>query len=110
MICFSTKLEQQSGLIIFPECTFIFFFYFAIQSNIRLKFGSWFKRLILHVPNRIEIMLVIYVCSNGNLKHVARAQQFYSAKQCDVYIKSAERVNSSRLKLVFDSVHVKCDV
>ena len=55
-----------------------------IQSNIRLKFGSCFKRRILHVPNRIEIMQILYVCSNGNLKHVARVQQFYSAKQCDV--------------------------
>ena len=34
---------------------------------------------------RIELKSswIIYVCSNGNLKHVARAQQFYSAKQCD---------------------------
>ena len=28
--------------------------------------------------------LLFYVCSNGNLKQVARAQQFYSAKICDV--------------------------
>ena len=35
---------------------------------------------------RIELKLssIIYVCSNGNLNHVTRAQQFYSAKQCDV--------------------------
>ena len=35
---------------------------------------------------RIELKLswIIYVCSNENLKHVTRAQQFYSAKQCDV--------------------------
>ena len=55
-----------------------------IQSNKRLKFDSWFKRRILHVKNRIQIMLNNYVCSNGNLKHVAYAQQFYSAKICDV--------------------------
>ena len=28
-----------------------------IQLNIRLKFDSWFKRPILHGPNRIQIML-----------------------------------------------------
>ena len=35
---------------------------------------------------RIELKSswIIYVCSNGNLKHVTRAQQFYSAKRCDV--------------------------
>ena len=34
---------------------------------------------------RIEFKLcyIIYNCSNGNLKHVARAKQFYSAKICE---------------------------
>ena len=58
----------------------------------------------------LKLSLLIFVCSNENLKHVTRAQQLYSAKQCDVYIKSAERIHSSLLKLVFDSAHVKCDV
>ena len=31
--------------------------YSTDQSKILLKFDSWFKRRILHVPNRIEIML-----------------------------------------------------
>ena len=28
------------------------------------------------MPNLIEIIKIIYVCSNGNLKHVARAGNF----------------------------------
>ena len=83
-----------------------------IQSNIRLKFDSSFKRRTLQVPNRIQIMLNNLCCSNGNLKHVARVriQQFYLAKKMRRLIKSAERIHSSRLKLVFDLAHVKCDV
>ena len=36
---------------------------------------------------------------------LTRVQQFYWVK-----IKSADFIYSSRLKLVFDSAHVKCDV
>ena len=44
--------------------------------------------------------------------NTSRAKQFYSAKKSGKsnQIKSAELIHSSRLKLVFDSTHVKCDV
>ena len=35
------------------------------------------------IRKEFKLCLIIYNCSNGNLKHVARAQQFYSAKICD---------------------------
>ena len=86
-------------------------FWFPIpDSGFRLLGLPGLKRLILHVPNWIEIMLNNLRSLEWKFKthHSRSAILFGKTMQCLIQISRMYSFES--IKLVFDSAQVKCDV